>query len=88
MSAPRLLLLDEPSLGLAPLIVDQIFGLIADLRRRGLTILLVEQNAEMSLEIADRGYVFSNGQIDLAGSSQQLRASDEVARTYLGIAEE
>ena len=88
MSAPRLLLLDEPSLGLAPRIVDQIFKLIADLRCRGLTILLVEQNAEMSLEIADRGYVFSNGQIDLAGSSQQLRASDEVARTYLGIAKE
>ncbi|CAB1077105.1 Branched-chain amino acid transport ATP-binding protein LivF (TC 3.A.1.4.1) [Olavius algarvensis Delta 1 endosymbiont] len=88
MSAPSLLLLDEPSLGLAPRIVDQIFTLIADLRRRGLTILLVEQNAEMSLEIADRGYVFSNGQIDLFGSSDDLRASDEVARTYLGIAKE
>src|SRR5210317_300427 len=72
MSAPRLLLLDEPSLGLAPQIVDQIFDLITDLRSRGLTILLVEQNAEMSLEIADRGYVFSNGQIDLVGSSEEL----------------
>ncbi len=88
MSAPRLLLLDEPSLGLAPRIVDQIFNLISDLRSSGLTILLVEQNAEMSLEIADRGYVFSNGQIDLVGSSQDLRASDEVAHSYLGIAKE
>jgi branched-chain amino acid transport system ATP-binding protein len=85
MSAPRLLLLDEPSLGLAPQIVDQIFDLISDLRQRGLTILLVEQNAEMALEIADRGYIYSNGNIELTGPSAELRASDEVANTYLGI---
>jgi branched-chain amino acid transport system ATP-binding protein len=85
MSAPRLLLLDEPSLGLAPQIVDQIFDLISDLRQRGLTILLVEQNAEMALEIADRGYIYSNGNIELSGSSAELRASDDVANTYLGI---
>ncbi len=85
MSAPRLLLLDEPSLGLAPQIVDQIFDLISDLRQRGITILLVEQNAEMALEIADRGYIYSNGNIELTGTSAELRASDEVANTYLGI---
>ncbi|MBW2410156.1 MAG: ABC transporter ATP-binding protein [Deltaproteobacteria bacterium] len=85
MSAPRLLLLDEPSLGLAPQIVDQIFELISDLRQRGLTILLVEQNAEMALEIADRGYIYANGNIELTGTSTELRASDEVANTYLGI---
>ena len=85
MSAPRLLLLDEPSLGLAPQIVDQIFDLISDLRQSGLTILLVEQNAEMALEIADRGYIYTNGSIELKGTSAELRASDEVANTYLGI---
>lgn len=85
MSAPRLLLLDEPSLGLAPQIVDQIFTLIADLRQQGLTILLVEQNAEMSLEISDRGYVFSNGQIELEGSRDMLRSSKAIASTYLGM---
>ena len=85
MSAPRLLLLDEPSLGLAPQIVDQIFDLIADLRQGGLTILLVEQNAEMALEIADRGYIYSNGKIELTGTGTELGASDDVANTYLGI---
>jgi branched-chain amino acid transport system ATP-binding protein len=77
MSAPRLLLLDEPSLGLAPQIVDQIFDLISDLRQRGLTILLVEQNAEMALEIADRGYIYANGMIELTGTGAELRASDD-----------
>jgi branched-chain amino acid transport system ATP-binding protein len=88
MSAPRLLLLDEPSLGLAPQIVDQIFDLISDLRQRGLTILLVEQNAEMALEIADRGYIYANGMIELTGTGAELRASDDVANTYLGIRED
>jgi branched-chain amino acid transport system ATP-binding protein len=88
MSAPRLLLLDEPSLGLAPQIVDQIFDLIADLRQSGLTILLVEQNAEMALEIADRGYIYANGMIELTGSGAELRASDDVANTYLGITDD
>jgi len=85
MSIPRLLLLDEPSLGLAPQIVDQIFDLIADLRQGGLTILLVEQNAEMALEIADRGYIYSNGKIELTGTGAELGALDDVANTYLGI---
>ena len=85
MSVPRLLLLDEPSLGLAPQIVDQIFSLIAELRQQGLTILLVEQNAEMSLEISDRGYVFSNGQIELEGSREFLKSSKDIASTYLGM---
>ncbi len=85
MSAPKLLLLDEPSLGLAPRIVDQIFDLIAELPQRGLTILLVEQNAEMSLTIADRGYVFTNGQIEISGTSAELRASTDVLETYLGL---
>ena len=88
MSAPKLLMLDEPSLGLAPQIVDQIFSLIAELRQNGLTILLVEQNAEMSLEIADRGYVFANGQIELEGDSDFLRSSKDIASTYLGMEKE
>jgi branched-chain amino acid transport system ATP-binding protein len=65
--------------------VDQIFDLIADLRKGGLTILLVEQNAEMALEIADRGYIYSNGKIELTGTGAELGASDDVANTYLGI---
>ena len=84
MSNPRLLMLDEPSLGLAPVIVNQIFGLIANLRKNGLTILLVEQNAEMSLEIADRGYVFASGEIEKSGTSQDLRTSTDIMAAYLG----
>ena len=86
MSAPRVLLLDEPSLGLAPLVVDAIFELIDTLRRRGRTILLVEQNVELALDIADRGYVLANGQIVLSGEAAALRASQGVERAYLGIA--
>lgn len=84
MAAPKLLLLDEPSLGLAPQIVDQIFELIAGLRERGLTILLVEQNVALSLEIADAGYVMANGLIVLSGSSAELRNSSEIQGAYLG----
>ena len=86
MSAPRVLLLDEPSLGLAPLVVDAIFELIDTLRRRGQTILLVEQNVELALDIADRGYVLANGRIVLSGDATALRASQGVERAYLGIA--
>ena len=86
MSAPRVLLLDEPSLGLAPLVVDAIFELIDTLRRRGQTILLVEQNVELALDIADRGYVLANGRIVLSGGATALRASQGVERAYLGIA--
>lgn len=84
MSDPAVLLLDEPSLGLAPQIVDRIFDLIVELRKRGLTILLVEQNVELSLDIADRAYVLSNGAVVLAGSAAELRETTGIERTYLG----
>lgn len=83
MSAPRLILLDEPSLGLAPLVVDKVFDLIVDLKRKGLTILLVEQNAERALEIADHGYVLQTGEIVLQGSGAELARSDLVKQAYL-----
>jgi branched-chain amino acid transport system ATP-binding protein len=85
MSGPRLLLLDEPSLGLAPQAVDMVFDLIVTLKRRGLTILLVEQNVTQSLEIADRGYVLESGKIVLEGSAAELRRSSVVAKAYLGV---
>ena len=84
MSEPRLLLLDEPSLGLAPQIVDSIFELILRLKQRGQTILLVEQNLAAALDIADRAYVLANGVIAMSGTADALRSSDEVARAYLG----
>ncbi|QFI68945.1 Branched-chain amino acid transport ATP-binding protein LivF [Sinorhizobium alkalisoli] len=84
MSSPDLLLLDEPSLGLAPQVVDLIFDLIAGLRQRGLTILLVEQNVQLSLEIADAGYVMANGRIVLSGTAADLRNSTEIQGAYLG----
>lgn len=85
MAGPTLLLLDEPSLGLAPILVDQIFDLIVRLRREGMTILLVEQNVHRSLEIADRAYVLANGQLEREGPAAELRASAEIERAYLGI---
>lgn len=85
MSAPRLLLLDEPSLGLAPLIVDFIFDLLGDLRDDGVTILLVEQNVDQALSIADRGYVLASGELRLHGKGSDLRASSGIERAYLGI---
>jgi branched-chain amino acid transport system ATP-binding protein len=88
MSEPRLLLLDEPSLGLAPQIVDDIFDLILRLKARGLTILLVEQDAIAALDVADRAYVMANGRIIMAGSAAELRASEQVAHAYLGISAE
>ncbi len=84
MSSPKMLLLDEPSLGLAPLIVRQIVGLIGDLRERGVTVLLVEQNARVALEIADRGYVMETGRIALSGSAEELLNNAAVAEAYLG----
>ncbi len=84
MSSPDLLLLDEPSLGLAPQVVDRIFTLISDLRAKGLTILLVEQNVALALEIADRGYVLVNGRIEITGTAADLIASPEIRDAYLG----
>jgi branched-chain amino acid transport system ATP-binding protein len=84
MSHPKLLLLDEPSMGLAPILVEQIFAIIQDIHQQGLTILLVEQNALMALGVADRGYVLQTGRIVRAGPSQALLADPEVQRAYLG----
>ncbi len=85
MARPRLLLLDEPSLGLAPLVVKDLFQLIHALRERGVTILLVEQNVRQALTVADRGYVMESGRLILSGKAQDLLADDQVARAYLGI---
>ena len=84
MSTPRLLMLDEPSLGVAPLVVKSIYQTIAALKRAGLTILLVEQNARAALAVADRGYVVETGQIVMEGSCQELRGNRDVQRAYLG----
>ena len=84
MAAPRILLLDEPSMGLAPVLVEQIFETIQGINRQGTTILLVEQNAAMALSIAHRGYVLETGAIVLSGSAQDLQENPEVRRAYLG----
>jgi branched-chain amino acid transport system ATP-binding protein len=84
MSRPRLLMLDEPSMGLAPVLVNQIFETILDINEQGTTILLVEQNAHMALSIADRGYVLETGAVVLAGESEELIDNDEVRCAYLG----
>ncbi|HEV7251936.1 MAG TPA: ABC transporter ATP-binding protein [Mesorhizobium sp.] len=84
LAAPRLLLLDEPSLGLAPQMVERIFDVIETLKRGGATILLVEQNAAIALEIADRAYVLENGRVAISGSGQELAADDRVRQAYLG----
>ena len=85
MARPKLLLLDEPSLGLAPLLIDQIFEVLVDLRRQGTTILVVEQNAAAALSIADRGYVLETGRIVHSGSGRSLLADPAVRNAYLGI---
>jgi len=85
MSRPRLLLLDEPSLGLAPLMVERIFGTIAELRRQGRTILLVEQNVHQALDVADRAYVMETGRITLDGEADVLRHDPKVEQSYLGV---
>jgi branched-chain amino acid transport system ATP-binding protein len=86
MGRPKLLMLDEPSLGLAPLIVRDIFGIVAKLKRSNVAILLVEQNARAALQVADYGYVMENGVIALEGPSEVLRTDPRVVETYLGIA--
>ena len=84
MSRPKLLLLDEPSMGLAPLLIKEIFNIIVDINKSGTTVLLVEQNANMALSIANRAYVLETGRITLSGSAQELAASEDVRKAYLG----
>ena len=84
MTAPRMLLLDEPSMGLSPLLVKEIFSMIKGLHADGITILLVEQNAKMALAISDRAYVLETGRISMSGSAQDLLHDDKVRRAYLG----
>ena len=84
MSHPKLLMLDEPSMGLAPILVEEIFNIIQEFHAAGATILLVEQNAEMALQIADRAYVLESGAIALSGTGTELAESDEIKKAYLG----
>ena len=84
MSHPKLLMLDEPSMGLSPILVEQIFDIIAELHKSGTTILLVEQNAEMALQIADRAYVLESGRVVMTGTGAELAASEEIRKAYLG----
>jgi len=84
MSRPKLLMLDEPSMGLAPILVDQIFDIIKELHASGTTVLLVEQNAEKALAIADRAYVLESGRIAVSGTGSELAASDKIKKAYLG----
>lgn len=84
MSRPKLLLLDEPSMGLAPLLVKEIFSIIKDINSEGVTVLLVEQNANMALSIADKAYVLETGRIVLSGTAAELAASEAVQKAYLG----
>ena len=84
MSAPKLMMLDEPSMGLAPILVEQVFDIIRSLHKAGTTILLVEQNAQMALSIADRAYVLENGKVSLSGTGKELAQSEQVQKAYLG----
>jgi branched-chain amino acid transport system ATP-binding protein len=87
MTKPKLLMMDEPSLGLAPLVVKMIFDIVREINRSGTTVLLVEQNAKAALEIADYGYVLETGRITLQGMGKELLANDGVRRAYLGEAQ-
>ncbi|SHN69380.1 ABC transporter ATP-binding protein [Desulfitobacterium chlororespirans] len=84
MSKPKLLMLDEPSMGLAPILVEQIFTIIQEMNKAGTTVLLVEQNAQMALSIADRAYVLETGSISISGTGRELAESDEIRKAYLG----
>ncbi|MBO4837583.1 MAG: ABC transporter ATP-binding protein [Clostridia bacterium] len=84
MSRPRLMMLDEPSMGLSPILVEQIFGIVAELHRAGTTILLVEQNAQMALQVADRAYVMETGKITMQGPAEELLHNEAVQKAYLG----
>ena len=85
MSQPRLIMFDEPSLGLAPVVVEAVMDIIHDLNREGLTVMLVEQNVVQSLKLADRGYVLENGRIVMSGSGTELLADDQVRKAYIGL---
>lgn len=85
MFSPKLLMLDEPSLGLAPLVVKEIFELILDIREKGTTVLLIEQNAGLALQIADRGYVLENGRIVMSGTGDELAHDERIIKAYLGM---
>jgi branched-chain amino acid transport system ATP-binding protein len=87
MSEPRMILFDEPSLGLAPVVTQRIFQLIDSLRARGLTMLVVEQSVELALRVSDRAYVLANGELRLSGPSAELREASGIQRTYLGLKE-
>ena len=84
MSKPRIMLMDEPSMGLSPLLVKEIFRIIQDINKQGTTVLLVEQNAKMALAIADRAYVLETGKITLEGTGKELAADERVRKAYLG----
>jgi branched-chain amino acid transport system ATP-binding protein len=84
MSRPKLLLLDEPSMGLAPIFIKEIFSIIEEIKNQGTTVLLIEQNAKMALGIADRGYVLETGKIVLEGSGPELLNSPDIQKAYLG----
>ncbi len=84
MSRPKLLMLDEPSMGLAPILVEQIFSIVRELRQSGTTILLVEQNAQMALSVADRAYVLETGRVSMSGEAKQLLTDERVQKAYLG----
>jgi branched-chain amino acid transport system ATP-binding protein len=86
MSRPRLLLLDEPSMGLAPILVEAIFDTVREINSQGTTILLVEQNAQLALQIAHRGYVLETGEVALSDTAENLRQNEMVQKVYLGIA--
>ena len=85
MANPKLIMIDEPSLGLAPLMIDEVFELLKDLKASGTTLLIVEQNTRVALEIADYGYVMENGRIVLEGAAEELRNNEDVREFYLGL---
>jgi branched-chain amino acid transport system ATP-binding protein len=85
MARPRLLLLDEPSMGLAPLIIEEIFNIVKELKEEGITIFLVEQNASQALALADRGYVLETGKVVIEGTGRELLSNEKVREAYLGI---
>ena len=84
MSQPKILLMDEPSMGLSPLLVKEIFKIVEELHDTGITILLVEQNAKMALSIADRAYVLETGHVSMTGNAKELLADDRIRKAYLG----